>query len=362
MPKRERNKPQRRRRARVESTVQLDEEYVEATTKAEAEASPEPESKPAPQSTEKEPEESKRVEKIEPDEGAKTFGPSNAGWVVVEIAEDNQQAAVTALHFGDKKVKAQLFVDALRDQFKLVHGLKKQALKELISQARKEDVVRGNFVIAEATAATPGKDGSVKFDFQEGLGEDTRLSFSELNQALQATELEAALELDVLSLLIYPGQKLASLAPPTEGKPAIDVYGTQQPRPGADAKLSCGENVKDEAGTYISEIYGYVCFLKDEISVRPPIWIDTDWDEAYLLHFPQAAAEKVPQPDWLRQAIKRTGVTTGRGCRYRAAFKANVRSYRKTEPAGCQRSGTDPRQGFLREICVRSRKACWEGS
>ena len=311
MPKRERNKPQRRRRSRVESTVQMDEEYVEATKKAEAEASKDPESKPAPQSTEKKPEESERVEKIEPDEGAKTFGPNNAGWVVVEIAEDNQQAAVTALHFGDKKVKAQLFVDALRDQFKLVHGLKKQALKELISQARKEDVVRGNFVVAEATAATPGKDGSVKLDFQEGLGEDTRLSFSELDQALKTPELEAALELDVLSLLVYPGQKLASLAPPTEGKPAVDVCGTQSPQPGADAKLSCGDNVKIEAGTCISEIYGYVCFLKDEISVRPPIWIDTDWDEAYLVHFPQAAAEKVPQPDWLLQAMKLAGVTTG---------------------------------------------------
>ena len=61
------------------------------------------------------------------------------------------------------------------------------------------------------------KTGSVKFDFQEGLGEETKLSFSELNQALQATELEAALEFDVLSLLVYPGQKLASLTPPTEG-------------------------------------------------------------------------------------------------------------------------------------------------
>ena len=251
------------------------------------------------------------MEKIEPEEGSKSFGPNNAGWVAVEIAEDNQQAAVTALHFGDKKVKAQLFVDALRDQFKLVHGLKKQALKELISQARKEDVVRGNFVVAEATAATPGKDGSVKLDFQEGLDEETRLSFSELDQALNSTELDAALEFDVLSLLVYPGQKLASLTPPTEGKPAVDVCGTQQPKPGTDAKLSCGENVKIEAGTCVSEVYGYVCWLKDEISVRPPIWIDNEWDEAYLLHFPQAAAEKAPQRDWLLQAIKLAGVTTG---------------------------------------------------
>ena len=174
MAKRERNKSQRRRRRRVESTVQLDEEYAEATKKAEAEGPPEAKSKPTPQTTKKEPEEPDWVEKIEPDAGGKTFGPNNAGWVAVEITEDNQQAAVTALHFGDKKVKAQLFVDALRDQFKLVHGLKKQALKELISQARKEYVVRENIVVAEATAATPGKDGSVKLEFQEGLDEDTR--------------------------------------------------------------------------------------------------------------------------------------------------------------------------------------------
>ena len=312
MAKRERNKSQRRRRrrSRVESTVQLDEEYVEATKKEEAEGPPEAKSKPTPQTTKKEPEEPDWVEKIEPDAGAKTFGPNNAGWVTVEITEDNQQAAVTALHFGDKKVKAQLFVDALRDQFKLVHGLKKQALKELISQARKEYVVRENIVVAEATAATPGKDGSVKLEFQEGLDEDTRLSFSELNQALKATELEAALELDILSMLVYPGQKLASLVPPTEGKPAIDVFGSRKLQPGAAAKLSCGENVKMEEGACVSEIYGYVCWLKDEISVRLPIWIDPDWDEAYLLHFPQAAAEKVPKPDWLLQAIKRAGVTT----------------------------------------------------
>ena len=307
MPKRERKRPQRRNRSRVESTVELDEEHVEATQRAEAEASPEPESKPTPVSGEYE-----SVEKIEPDEGAATFGPNNADWVTVEIAEDNQQAAVTALHFADKGVKAQLFVDALRDQFKLVHGLKKQALKELISQARKEDVVRGNFVIAEATAPTPGKNGSVKLDFQQGLDEDARLSFSELDQAFQATELGAALGFDVLSLLVYPGQKLASLAPPTEGKPAVDVHGGRQPaEAGAGAKLSSGANVKIEAGTCISEIYGYVCWLKNEISVRPPIWIDPDWHEAYLLHFPQAAAEKVPNPDWLMQAIRATGVTTG---------------------------------------------------
>jgi uncharacterized protein (DUF342 family) len=315
MPKRERSKPQRRRRERVESTVQPDEQYSEAKKEVAPQSTAAPSSPPKPEvsalrSQEQELQEP-MLDKIYPDEGAKTFGPNEEGWVTVEIADDKQQAAVTALHFGDKKVKAQIFVDALRDQFKLVHGLKKQALKELISQARKEAVVRGNVVVAEATAAKPGKDGSVKLEFQQGLDENAKLTFSELCQALQAEELATALELDVLSILVCPGQTVATLTPPTDGEPAIDVFGSRELKPGTAAKLGCGDNVGLEEGAYVAQIYGYVCCLKDEISVLPPVWVSKESDEAHFLHLPQAVAAKPPDPDWLLQSIKLAGVTAG---------------------------------------------------
>lgn len=303
----------RRPRKRVDDVVTLDKEYVEQmkeTKEAEsAEAAPSAEPEGV-KGVEGEAKPASSAPSPEPDENAKTFGEQGKAWMTVEITEDHRQATLTALSFGgEEKMKGQAVVDALREIYHIHRGFKKKTLKEAIKKARKEGDVRGAFVIAKGKKPEPGKDGEVVLLFQQNM--DVVLPYQAVKDALANEALEAVLEKEVVSALVGPGETLARITPPTEGTPGKDIFGKAIEEPGKEAELNAGANVTLKDGEFAAQSYGYVCLIKDEISVLSPIWVSPEFQEAHFVHFPQVRKAPLPQPEWIAQAAELAGVASG---------------------------------------------------
>ena len=299
----------RRPRKRVDDVVTLDKEYVEQmkeTKEAEsAEAAPSAEPEGV-KGVEGEAKPASSAPSPEPDENAKTFGEQGKAWMTVEITEDHRQATLTALSFGgEEKMKGQAVVDALREIYHIHRGFKKKTLKEAIKKARKEGDVRGAFVIAKGKKPEPGKDGEVVLLFQQNM--DVVLPYQAVKDALANEALEAVLEKEVVSALVGPGETLARITPPTEGTPGKDIFGKAIEEPGKEAELNAGANVTLKDGEFAAQSYGYVCLIKDEISVLSPIWVSPEFQEAHFVHFPQVRKAPLPQPEWIAQAAELAG-------------------------------------------------------
>ena len=231
--------------------------------------------------------------------------------MAVEISEDKLKARITALSFGGEKITAKEFVAAVQEQYQISHGLIKEGLQEAFDKAKAEDVVRGNFTVAEGSPPEPGEDGKVVLKFLGEAEESTALPYRELRTALGKEELDEVLEPELIAALVTPGEGLAVIKPPGEGKPGKDVHGNEIIQPGKEAQLKAGANVEKIDNGCISQVYGYVCLIDDEISVLPPIWVSADWQEAHFVHFAMARAAQPPQSGWLLQSLQLKGVTSG---------------------------------------------------
>ena len=249
--------------------------------------------------------------KQESHEDARTFGESGKAWMVVELSEDNQQATLKALSFGGEKIKGQEVVDAIRDQYQIRHGFDKEAIKEAIAKARKDDVARGAFVIAKGTPGVAGEDGVISLKFMPESEGQGNIGYQALKDSLSREELDAVLESELPSALVAPGELLAVVTDPTEGEPQKDVLGNAVTQPGAEADLKAGENVEATADGFVAKAYGYTCLLDSRISVLSPIWVSGDLQRAHFIHFPQVRAEVQAQSHWLLQALQLKGVTSG---------------------------------------------------
>ena len=60
---------------------------------------------------------------------------------------------------------------------------------------------------------------------------------------------------------------------------------------------------------YITERYGYVCVMDDEISVISPIWISSDLLEAHFVSFPRIGPEHTLEKAWIMDLLQ--GVVQG---------------------------------------------------
>ena len=298
----------RRPRQRVDGVVEMDEAYVEEQ-KAEQEAGSEVQADDGP---EPQTEGDEEPQAVDPDEGALTFGDDGKAWLTLEISEDKQQATVKALSFaGEEHVKGNDVVAVLRERGNIHHGFKRDGLKEAIKKARDESVARGQFVVAQGTPPEPGADGSVNLKFVPETEEKVSISYQAIKDALAKDELEAVLESDLAGALVAPGELLATMEPPTAGKPGKDVHGETLTQPGKEAELKLGESVDGSDEGFAAQGYGYACFLGDELSVVSPIWISSDAQEAHLVHLPQVREEPTPQSEWLLQALQLKRVTSG---------------------------------------------------
>lgn len=295
---------ERRPRKRVDDMVTLDKEYVEqmdAAKKAES-------SETAPPTSNGPEDKAAETEELEV---AHVFGEQGKAWMIVEIAEDHQQATLTALSFAGQKMKGQTVVDALKEIYHIKRGFKKKTLKEAIKKANKEGEARGAFVIAKSKEPEPGTDGSVELLFQETAETDAALPFQAVKDALAKEVLDAVLEKELVSVLVAPGEVLARIAPPTPGNPSKDIFGKPIEQPGKEAQLNAGPNVISKDGEFAAESFGYVCLIKDEISVLSPFWVGPEFQEAHFIHFPQARKAPLLQRDWIVNGAQKAGIISG---------------------------------------------------
>jgi uncharacterized protein (DUF342 family) len=281
MPRRDRRKPGRRRHS------SLDETFVEAIDEGAA----------------------GQAQAAAPKVERQNFG---SAWIEVEIDADGQLATVHQLSFGgDAQLTAKEVYKALAELFHIAHGLNKELVDQLASQACASPgkIIRGKFPVARGTPPVPGKDGRIDFTC---LGDPkARPSGEELKTALAQTGLEAVMARKLNAPLVVPGQELAVLVPPTQGEPGRDVLGNLSPKPGKPAMLRAGPQVRQAGDRFLSETFGYLCLSGEELSVLPPIWVSPDRLEAHFVCFPQDKGWRPPQIDWLRKALQLQGVRHG---------------------------------------------------
>jgi uncharacterized protein (DUF342 family) len=227
----------------------------------------------------------------------KAFGDTGAAWMIVEVSGDGQEALLSELSFGgDSSLSAQTLGEVLKEQFLVTDGINEDLLVELASRAAASpgSLINGRFPVARGVEPSAGEDGRVEFVFTSDLA---RLA-TEVQQALEQTELAAVLEPEILSYAAAPGEHLAWVVPPAEGAPGKDVFGNRRTVSGAPAILKAGPFVEENDNRFSAQLYGYVCVKEDVICIVPPIWVAPDRLEAYFIWFPQVG-KQCPQSDWL---------------------------------------------------------------
>jgi hypothetical protein len=159
---------------------------------------------------------------------------------------------------------------------------------------------------------------------------------------------EAASKKEKLTWLTFPGEKVATIVPPSPGEPGLNVRGEKVPgKPGNEAKVAVGVGV--ELGRNGSDIVANVAgFLKVDskgISVESPVTVSKDKMTAYLnVLAPKKVAVPLGVEDY-HKLLRSSGVV--HGIKKEAIEKA-VRESRET---GEDRNGvivakaTEPKRG-----------------
>ena len=91
----------------------------------------------------------------------------------------------------------------------------------------------------------------------------------------------------------------------------MDVLGNEIPDPVVEVELETGPNVRQDGDRYLAALYGYVCVMKDQISVLPPFWVAPDKMEAHLVFLAQAGEGIAPDDGLIRDGLAAAGVTHG---------------------------------------------------
>ena len=240
------------------------------------------------------------------------FGEKGVGWIEVDVAADNKQASVLALDFADdKSLNKSMVLKALDEDFDVRFGIDGEALDELVKRAKKGEVIRERLPIAKERPAEQGKAGRIDYPCLEKLEKDQTLPSRELYDALQKEDLETVLSHCPYAVMVVPGQVLAVVVPPGDGKAGKTVDGEEYILPGEEASLDYAEHVVEEEGRFLSEIYGYVCIVQERLTVVSPIWLSKDKLEARFIHYPQPVQGAKAEAEWLAKLLELKSVTSG---------------------------------------------------
>ena len=243
-----------------------------------------------------------------------TFGNTTATWMVVEISPDGLEAILKRITFGgDTTLTDQEILKALSEQYHINNGLDENLVQKLASRclAEPDGTVSGNYLVACGSPAIPGKPGHLEYTFQQRIDDGTQPDYSEIKIAIEQNILAAVTAIDLRGLLVQPGEELARRARATRGEAGCDIFGNICLDPGNDPPLKAGANVRESDDRYLAEIYGYVCLADNQLSVIPPIWIDTEHMEAHYVHFSQVAAAPPLREKWLMDALIALSITHG---------------------------------------------------
>lgn len=170
-------------------------------------------------------------------------------------------------------------------EHKITYGIDEEALKRVVENF---SVDLFPIVIAKGYDKEDGIDGDVKYEY------DT------------TTEVDRSEGWDFRNVMRIPtvkeGEKLATLIPPTEGKPGMTVYGTKiPPRPGKPALLRPGKNVtfNEKENTFYATQQGQISVKSNRLHVYT------------VYEVPESLSMKVGNIDFKGTVIIRGDVPSG---------------------------------------------------
>ncbi len=254
-------------------------------------------------------------------ERRRNFGPSNSGWMKLEVTETDDEGAARLCAFlqvisfgGDARMGADDVFQVLEEQYGICAGLDDEMVRKLAEQAAASPnrVIRGRFLVASSPPPDPDKVGRIDFVCLRDMPPDSELPFSRLRQAFAADQAADAADDKVQVCVVTPGQELAVFDASGGGDSPPDIFGSRLPPLGLEALLRNGNHVELDGERFVSRIFGYVCIHDGEISVIPPVWVSPDHMEAYYIHLLESRSERpVPTRDWLDQILQAQAVTHG---------------------------------------------------
>ncbi|MDA0334934.1 MAG: FapA family protein [bacterium] len=247
-----------------------------------------------------------------PDEGARILVDGQQAWATVEVSEDRLQITLTALALEGLVITATELARCVGQAFGLQGRFDGKALRQVIKQAE-TGVARSPVLIGRGTPAEPGTDGRVelvcvKRGSAEALAQALRTDYA---QSLASATVEEVLAAAVSGIAVIPGQVIARLLPETDGTPGKDIYGKPLSMPGQAAVLEAGKHTRLEGDQLVAEIYGYLRRSGESFDIVPPVWINMEATEAYLIHFPELLRNKLYKPEWMMATLAAAGVTHG---------------------------------------------------
>jgi uncharacterized protein len=254
-------------------------------------------------------------------ERRRNFGPSNSGWMKLEVTETTGEveprlcAFLQVLSFGgDAAMTSEDVFHALEEQYGICAGLDEGMVRKLAAQAAASPtrVIRGQFLVASSPRRDPEQVGHIHFTCLQDLPAGTELPFARLRQAFAAEESTDAADVSVQVCTVSPGEELAVFHAAGKGDEPPDIFGNRRAPVGAGALLRHGAHVEPEGDRFLARIYGYLCIVENEISVIPPVWLSPDKMEAYhiALADPRQEAPELRR-DELLQILQARGVTHG---------------------------------------------------
>lgn len=216
------------------------------------------------------------------------------GQFEITVSPDKMAASIRFITppFGSGSPVSYEVLDRHLAGLKIVFGINKQSLTELIATVASAGKAQCDIPIASGKPPMPGKDAQIVLKF----GRDA------LNQDPKACN------------IVRPGQVIAVKEPATKGTNGRNIFGKEIPaKAGTDIKFPPGENaaLTERGMTLVAEAYGSARATPASISVSNLVEISSDKMLARMPVFPTLADGAKLTPEDVMTALKMAGVIHG---------------------------------------------------
>jgi len=244
------------------------------------------------------------------------------GIMVLKVSPDARRVILKSVISKDDQqpVTPEQMLEGLQGKG-IKSGVRAEALVEVSQAAHGPAGWRGQVVVAKATE--PRGAVRVTYPCAESVGpfkqvtgrwvfEKEAVSFADISTALNASSVDQMFACKSAALAVRPGQILTELDGLDEQEAGTNVYGGVI-EPDVALGPEQGENVSgaNDGNRLESQIFGYVMFQGDKISVLPPIWVSDDRMVAHYVHFNQIDVTARPTKSDIDDALTRSGVSSG---------------------------------------------------
>ncbi|MBU0768331.1 MAG: FapA family protein, partial [Proteobacteria bacterium] len=217
-----------------------------------------------------------------------------SGQFDIAVSEDKMGAAIGTITppLGKgKPVTVEDIEHALAD-LKIVLGIDKEIIKNIVSEVINTGTLRNNIRIAVGESAESGQDGRI----------DLKIGQDAVNKDPNA------------NMMVKPGQIVAVRIPATKGTPGRNIFGEEVPaKKGNEVDFSSGDNVTvtKDGNTIMAAIYGTARLTPKKVSVENPVKVDKSGMWAKMSIFPTLADNSKLTYKDVCMTLEQAGVISG---------------------------------------------------